>query len=649
MSGFCGAAGSWILSAQTASQLSHLPFAFLLPTCGMNPTRTQNTPTSATPAAHAMGMPEIAFQISFYLAPADVFSCHSVSRSLRLAFGPFVWQDLHFGKPCQINRYESPFARHLAIQDDDPIALDILRRAALWTDSLSIRSHESILPLRLGELCSGLKRIDLEGLCYDQSMKHPAEYWKCCQAMFQQSQGRLRSLVLRNWMLVWDHEFELSRPLWNPLVGIVDCTSLRSLTLKHCEIGERYMAHFWRVGRQLETLQLDGVRMDLDIPLGGPTRPSRNATPAHSTMSNVTPVHESRLPRLQELILRDMTDIDTFDASQVLGLLVVQCPALKTLHWTLRGFFPHSKFSMLFCTMTWPGLNSITVKGNTNRISDECYSTFLTDPRRHPHHRPLRRLKTLKPIMSMTEFNLYRRHHFGTLESIDIYYTKDHTTAWTIQIMASCPSLQRFKSRIITTREIIDSGPSWVCHRLQKLSIMIDMGLQSDRDPCREFTEQELDQCRAMYKQLATLKRLRVLDTFLWKRRSTCSLMHSHLIPHFFKYKVIPPPMRLKAGLDELSQLTELQTVRFWSWRHATYEKEVMWMLKHWKYLKDLVGGWLGGQRTPNDMGEQVFFSRTLEQLLTQHRINTQHSRWYTFTSGGQYDLHVEDCCGENE
>src|SRR5690606_14580944 len=139
-------------------------------------------------------------------------------------------------------------------------------------------------------------------------------------------------------------------------------------------------------------------------------------------------------------------------------------------------------------------------------------------PHQHQHHRPLRRLVVSKRVISTTDFNIYKRYHFDTLERIDISFNVGSIGAWTVQVLTSCPSLQRFKSRIITAQEIIDSG-TWVCRGLQKFSVMIDMNFEGDCAPHRKFTEHELDQCRAVFKKLASLKNLRVLDMVMSKEK----------------------------------------------------------------------------------------------------------------------------------
>ncbi|KAG0246771.1 hypothetical protein BGX31_009018 [Mortierella sp. GBA43] len=282
-------------------------------------------------------------------------------------------------------------------------------------------------------------------------------------------------------------------------------------------------------------------------------------------------------------------------------------------------------------------------------MPDDCFNNILTDPNQHQHHRPLRRLSVNRLIQSEAEFNLYRDHHFRTLEEIDIFHYSNYNNAPTVQILTSCPSLRWLRSRFITAQEIIDSGPSWVCRGLEHLSVMIDMDFGDDLGPYRKFTEQEIDQCRAVFKHLANLRRLRVLDTLMGSERS---YMTKPSETFHCKYMLVPLPMRLKAGLDQLRQLRDLEKVTFWSGRQATYKKEVVWMVDHWKRLKQLNGGWLVKENVidiTEDQDSRDFYYGESQQLLASHGVDMSGSLRCRYFPGDVSDVDIEDCCGEAE
>jgi hypothetical protein len=174
--------------------------------------------------------------------------------------------------------------------------------------------------------------------------------------------------------------------------------------------------------------------------------------------------------------------------------------------------------------------------------------------------------------------------------------------------------------------------------------MMIDMKFEGSRAPYRKFTDQEMDQCRDVFKQLATLKGLYTLDMNL--RASTW--LSKRLDREYYLFKLVPLPMRLKAGLDELAGLKKLTHVSFWKGRHSTYLKDVLWMLDHWRGLESISEGRLikrrGFQSVPWDLS-----SGELGQLLRSRRVTTGGSVEYKYVEGDIADVDLEDCCGESE
>lgn len=63
--------------------------------------------------------------------------------------------------------------------------------------------------------------------------------------------------------------------------------------------------------------------------------------------------------------------------------------------------------------------------------------------------------------------------------------------------------------------------------------------------------------------------------------------------PHHPEYVSVPIPMWLKAGLDELAELTQLKVLWFWGGRHAFYKRKLEWMVDRWKQLEAVGGSWM--------------------------------------------------------
>jgi hypothetical protein len=132
--------------------------------------------------------------------------------------------------------------------------------------------------------------------------------------------------------------------------------------------------------------------------------------------------------------------------------------------------------------------------------------------------------------------------------------------------------------------------PAWVCKNLQTLKVDI-CGLQ-DKAP---------EWHRAVMKQLATLKRLRVLGVGMYS--SANERTRDGL------------DFRLSTGLDTLSSLTMLETLRFGSVWQEMGEQEIKWMVKTWPRLS-YISGWVH-----HSLDRRV----ELEKLLKRHCITRRY------------------------
>ncbi|KAF9348212.1 hypothetical protein BGX34_002601, partial [Mortierella sp. NVP85] len=161
-----------------------------------------------------------------------------------------------------------------------------------------------------------------------------------------------------------------------------------------------------------------------------------------------------------------------------------------------------------------------------------------------------------------------------------------------------------------------------------------------DNGPNRQMTDEELEQCRAVFRRLASLKKLRVLDTLTSQSYTYRQVYMLYDDPNHLRHVLVPLPIRLKAGLDELAGLAQLETFQFWGGRHVIYRKELEWMVEHWKRLKVVVGGW----KVPDDAKLQSKF------LLSNELVSWMKGRGLT-TVGCYYedDLDWETVCHDFE
>ncbi|KAF9982640.1 hypothetical protein BGZ65_002630 [Modicella reniformis] len=547
-------------------------------------------------------------------------------------FTPYVWQELHFGTPCKMDRRKLPFARSIIIEEssniatkgttEDELDVDALLEKAPWIRTLVIHDHESLIPLQLGAACTRLESITVAG--FSMLKNGPtAAHWANCKEMIRRNRTCLRSLSLVGWNYQTLRKPGPAQPIWNPILSCTRSWNLRSLKLEKCVLRKREWNAVWTVCERLETLELDNTQHDLILP---PILPIRNRSSAVIGNNGQFQIQSSdnmtRFPRLHMLTLNRLRWVSI---DQVLNMIVSQFHALKALKWNLHweSMFPWDRFIGLVEVSTWPDLDSVAIKGPANMPVDESYTRLI-----HAFKRPLKRLGSRPIDIKPETFDLLRTLHFSTLEVIDLFHESMDTSIWTIEVLASCPRLRKLRSKVIRAQDLFNSDKPWVCHGLRRFEVAIDMGFSQNR-PDRILTEEELQQCRQVYKRLAVLKELQKLDILSGYVRMHSERGISYCNPYV---SCISLPFRLEAGLDLLADCKGLVRVRFWGGTDQVDQKELNWMLEHWKRLRQLIGAWAIPAGKALDVRNKFFWAGILKEWLSQHGISTASSFY------GEYD-----------
>ncbi|KAK3807702.1 MAG: hypothetical protein J3Q66DRAFT_444794 [Benniella sp.] len=331
---------------------------------------------------HPLVLPELLSHVSLYLNAKDVLACSLVSRAFQAAFEPYVWRNLHIEPllfPRTTLRRQDPLARFISIvmqlyiyreqsqlSEEDQLLEEgelsdetlptedslsqVLQRAAPWIRSLSIHQHSSTRQLEFGERCTMLDSLSISGPPWND--RFDATYWDSCRELVRQNTANLRSLT----MIGWNNTCEgRELPKWTPVSECAQSKNLRSLVIKGGSIDEDQRASYWQVFENLEAMTLDSINMAPPLPISG--------------------VPTTRLPNLRTLILNQLVDMEPV---RQLDWLVRICPMLQTLEWTLQTsmLFP-VQFTQYFVGMTWPELDSITIKGHRDNVSQEDYISIL--------------------------------------------------------------------------------------------------------------------------------------------------------------------------------------------------------------------------------------------------------------------------------
>ncbi|KAF9376174.1 hypothetical protein BGX21_003558, partial [Mortierella sp. AD011] len=388
-----------------------------------------------------------------------------------------------------------------------------------------------------------------------------------------------------------------------------------------CHIRGRHLKDFWGICTRLETLDMCEVELDPSLP---PEPVGKKRTDKYGTLTPPTsdtqgdhPKSIVRFPRLKELNL-----------------------ARITLKW--QGTINlTSDFKELFLASTWQDLDSVSITGQLG-TTDESYRQML-----QAFRKPIRRFEVYITGIQQETFNVLRTRHFATLETFDCMNSPMNTSPWVIELLTSCPGLQRLQAKIVYARDIVAAKP-WVCRGLEEFAVFIDMGFPNN-GAFRRFTEEELETCRSVFRRLADFKRLRVLDmlsSYHWASLSPNTPLDSadHL-----RNIIVPLPLRLKAGLDHLATLKRLEKVCFFGGRNTVRMKELIWIVDHWKNLESLKGKWQVVRGTADSIQDKYFWMGKLRTWLNDHGISAYGS-WYDL-----YDLNTwvgadyEDCCDSDE
>jgi len=332
---------------------------------------------------------------------------------------------------------------------------------------------------------------------------------------------------------------ELNGPLrqypewfWDKLVGF---RHLKVLTLTCLNIGEAHIDKFWQLCTQLERLDIHYQRI----------------------------TGRGNLSCMQFPHLRELRTGYFYGSKVPLTLDFMQrCPGLRSFEWTLdqdvnQLFIPG--FEKLISARTWPHLQSIS----TWMLDDEDDLSRIVGNMQQITHFCAEELSVTPKLMGLLQT------HFSRLQILDLTGNKGCTSAMAQEIMSSCPLLTMFIASSIDAIDIVQGRP-WVCLNLKVLNLRFcfDAATLGYMQPL-------------VFDQLARLTRLEELYV-----NGSAVVMDSRHPPGFHELC----DMRLVHGLGKLSTLRLLRMVNFSNTIQRMGEREVDWVLGHWRNLECIFG-----------------------------------------------------------
>ncbi|KAF9428209.1 hypothetical protein BGZ76_002020 [Entomortierella beljakovae] len=394
--------------------------------------------------------------------------------------------------------------------------------------------------------------------------------------------------------------------------------SIRSLTLRNSVVRKNHLSSFWVIFQHLEVLKLIETKIDLVALVN-----------LAILMNPTTSIDDVViLPNIQELVIHKLKP---HDAHTQFRILISRCSLLRKLDWYFAPPYmpPMDSFIYTIFSGQLPLLEYLVINFYTPGPADRIVHQLLENS-----SGPLK-VPDLKASSIVDRYLELCTDHFSTLQTIDLHDVMNRTfkrynskvpdmgtNSWTIQILTSCPVLEVLKSKVLTRDDIVSSG-RWVCRRLKKLSVYINMGVTTNGNHGR-FTTGELQDCQYIYQKLADLEELQELDM---RGQFGAYGYVNQANKVVYRCSLVPLPLRLKAGLGYLSRLSKLESLTFWGEFHPVPKKELMWMLDHWKRLRRILGSYRIAWRTAPLVKDRYLWEGELYHWLTSKGIHVSCHR----------------------
>ncbi|KAF9573866.1 hypothetical protein EC968_007823 [Mortierella alpina] len=574
--------------------------------------------------SEALVLPEVLFHIGCYLNASQVLVCSQVCSTWYLNFAPLVWANLRIGQPNQnatgskyrYQRVLEPRTRSIDLVSqgcNTSEQLDIIRSKVSWLRSLTIDKHLSPQLLTLGKECTQLKAISIAGPIPFND-EYTREYWNSCKALIKQNRSSLTSLSVHDMKSIWNKPVP-GVPRWNPILSCAKHTNLTELKLVVCHIYGRHLKPFWKICERLEKLTLDRVvfdysRLPTQEQIQNNSKEARAARAKAAKRPNKRapppPPPPKRFPNLRELTINEFPHRGL---GRFLDLVIADCPRLESLDWNFCSSFwiEAEHFSNLIIDGTWPHLDKIRLHANFYVFTEHQFFNILKQNRKQ--------LKVLSinycnfPNFGEKTFNVIKERHFSTLQEIDLSFL--NAECWIQAILATCPSLEVVTGIRLCASTVMEDKRPWACLGLKEFSMSLEITKGSAEDASVAAQEQRQQESRALYSQLARLRRLQSL---------ALSLRHASLVDKE------PLPLRLEMGLDLLAGQTELEMINLPKGQNMD-RKDILWIVENLTSLRMISGGRLS-DRTVGKWAckDKYLWDYELSLILNRHGIETPKS-----------------------
>ncbi|KAF9169123.1 hypothetical protein BGX21_007278 [Mortierella sp. AD011] len=413
------------------------------------------------------------------------------------------------------------------------------------------------IKLEQGSLhCSKLKTLMV--INPERPRSQDAELSPAFADFIQANKGTLKRFRLSR------HPERSSIMLWNALA---QCKGLVEILLRRNTVPQHDLEAFWGACSTTDELVLDSIAFQSD------------------PVSCCMPSLPERFPKLKVLRLESIQGLSNKTQLEIIR----RATNLNRLHWQPNGQeFPLDDYREVMSSRIFTNLQSLKLLQHT--LGDEDVSLTLD---------AMTVAKDLEFGTSRFSESSYRslmNNHATNIRSLILRVCPSVTSAMVQGILSGCLSLETLDVNVIQGTDLVRIEPEseapeavvlgkdWVCLKLRSLSVYFDLSStgadidQSTSEGKERFNRQRQLEQEHAFRQLSRLKGLKTL------------VFHDRLNRGSVKQSL---ELKLKSRvgeLDQLSTLTELETIQFDDTDQDMSEEEIDWMSEHWPKLFALSG-----------------------------------------------------------
>ncbi|KAF9150574.1 hypothetical protein BG015_007630 [Linnemannia schmuckeri] len=567
---------------------------------------------------------ELIQRIGYSLHPSDLFACVQVSRHWNNSLIPLLWEtidDSELSWPRIIRQYEEDIQQD---QDNKNYIRQAFVKNGCHIRHLWLHWRTTLDAACIGSHCSNLRSLHTGYIRHSQIQQPEHEWmedldreeqdemialrWALAMEDLSSSPFPTRREPFGRTLAQQEQDWSTSKHFWTFVRNNYQLQSLclnKSLEEFMENVSVPYLVDTLASLKNLAMLENNYVAIDLDHIFG-----RLLALEKYSTTFSPSGSGTSTQPSLQ---LRDAAFLDVCAYRELLRILS-HAPNLESLHVgavaALGAVTPTEVAVIMNQSPSRVTSLKLGVRSHMLDIALDPVFAYM------PH---LTSFTTIQLVPSISQTlstfcsNLETVHELnkGSLSAGLGHAVQLGTSALGL-LLKNCPSLKKFDGiRHVLSGSIWEEA--WVCQGLTFLRCQIkgvqrlssqdqerynaiairtgDETLSEDDSRLVQLHTASLEQQKKIYRKLATLTQLRVLDLGAEYRR-----LHRDFQMSDEEYLTVNGPfsgtleLTLESGLGQLETLKALQVFGFESVDHRTGQAELEWMAREWTRLNEMRG-----------------------------------------------------------